>query len=62
MSELEKVVVELDHERTSPRAAANRDGFVHWQVNAAPAGRAEVTLTYTVKRHADVVGLDASSL
>jgi uncharacterized protein (TIGR02231 family) len=58
VSEIEKLAVVFDHDRTDPLAAPDSDGFVHWSLSVPASGRAEVKLTYLVKRHADVVGLE----
>ncbi len=57
VSELEKLVIELDHDRTRPHALPDDDGFIHWSLDLAPLERAEVKLVYTVKKHSDVAGI-----
>jgi len=57
VSELEKVVIELDPEHSAAGAKADEDGIVRLKVSLPPYGRHLCELAYTVKRHSDVVGL-----
>jgi uncharacterized protein (TIGR02231 family) len=57
VSEVEKVKVELDAERTSRGARPDGDGFVTWRVELAPRGHEKLVLAYALRRHESVQGL-----
>jgi uncharacterized protein (TIGR02231 family) len=57
VSEIEKVKIELHPKETSEAKRPDRDGFVDWEVTLAPFGKAKLELCYTLRKHADVVGL-----
>lgn len=57
VSELEKVKISVDGERTRPAARPDADGLVTWKVDLPPRGHQELTLVYEVRKHEDVVGL-----
>ncbi len=56
VSELKYVKVEQDLEKTSPRAKADENGFVHWNVALEGRGRETLKLEYTVSRKKQVEG------
>jgi uncharacterized protein (TIGR02231 family) len=57
VSEIEKLVFELEPELTSPKARADERGFVTWYLDLGAFDTLEVKLGYVVKRHSDVVGM-----
>ncbi|HJL20277.1 MAG TPA: mucoidy inhibitor MuiA family protein [Sandaracinaceae bacterium LLY-WYZ-13_1] len=57
VSELEKVKIDVDREHTTDGRAPDADGMLRWTVELAPFGRDAVDLRWTLRRHADVVGL-----
>jgi hypothetical protein len=57
VSEIEKVEVNFDEKKTSPRATPNEDGFVKWTVDLAARGRTTLELRYVIRRHKDVSGI-----
>jgi uncharacterized protein (TIGR02231 family) len=57
VSELEKVKIAVDAERTTRGARPDGDGFVTWTVDLPPRGHQELTLVYELRKHEDVVGL-----
>jgi uncharacterized protein (TIGR02231 family) len=57
VSELEKVKIEVDDEKTDEGRAPDEDGFVRWMIVLDGLSRRAVELRYTLKRHADVAGL-----
>lgn len=56
VSEIEKVQVSVDREKTSGGKQPDADGFVTWNVNVAGNGHEMVVLRYAVKQHSDVRG------
>ncbi|HEY1067995.1 MAG TPA: DUF4139 domain-containing protein, partial [Pirellulales bacterium] len=56
ISEIEKVQIVFDSQRTTGKLKPDADGFVTWTVALAPFGRALVELWYDVKKSKDVVG------
>ena len=50
VSELKYVKIEQDLEKTSPKARADENGFVKWQVTLEGRGRETLKLEYTVSR------------
>ena len=56
VSEIDKVKIEVDTKETCGRQAADKDGFVHWDLEVAPAAHESLTLRYRVKKHEDVAG------
>ncbi|MCL2723504.1 MAG: mucoidy inhibitor MuiA family protein [Polyangiaceae bacterium] len=57
VSEIEKVEIDFDEKKTTPKAKPDADGFVKWTVDLPARGRASLELRYVVRRHRDVVGL-----
>ena len=57
VSELEKVKIEVDSEKTDEGRMPDEDGFVRWMIVLDGLSRRAVELRYTLKRHADVAGL-----
>lgn len=57
VSEIEKVKIELDGDKTSSGSRPDANGFVAWKVSVPPFGHETISLAYTVKKHEDVVGL-----
>jgi len=57
VSEIEKVKIAVDAERTLPAARPDPDGLVTWTVELPPRGHQDVTLVYELRKHEDVVGI-----
>lgn len=57
VSEIEKVVIEVDAKETTGKRAPDERGFLEWRLALAPLAADEVVLTYRTKHHPDVVGL-----
>ncbi|HET9955044.1 MAG TPA: DUF4139 domain-containing protein, partial [Polyangiaceae bacterium] len=57
VSEIEKVVIELDRELTRPAPTRFESGFVTWQIQLAAYSSLELQLTHIVRRHSDVHGI-----
>ncbi len=57
VSEIEKVEITFDANKTKPRAEPDKDGFLKWKVELPARGRTTLELRYVVKRHRDVAGL-----
>ena len=57
VSEVEKVRIEIDHDKTSGSKAPNSDGIIEWTLELEPFGQRRVQLQYTLRKHEDVVGV-----
>lgn len=57
VSEVEKVRVEPDPEKTTGHMTPNADGFVTWKLTLKPDSREKLVLAYSIHQHGDVVGL-----
>ncbi len=57
VSEIDKVKVVPDRERSSAGKVPDGDGFVDWDVALDPFGQATLDLHYSLAKHQDVVGL-----
>lgn len=57
VSEIEKVKVEPHAKDTTEKKTPDKDGFIDWDVTLEPFGTAAVDVCYTLRKHADVVGL-----
>lgn len=57
VSEIEKVTVTIDEKETSPKAAADDQGIVGWNIALAPKGTQKVRLVYVLVASSDVQGL-----
>ncbi len=57
VSEIDKVRIEVRRDGTTGARRPDDDGIVTWTVDLQPDERERVELTYTIKRHQDVVGL-----
>jgi uncharacterized protein (TIGR02231 family) len=57
VSEIDKVKIELEPDRSTSKVQADGDGFVQWDRVLEPYGRAELKVSYILSRHPDVQGL-----
>ncbi len=57
VSEIDKVKIEVNEQRTTDRKLPDDDGILDWSVSLQPAERRRVKLTYTLKKHSDVQGV-----
>jgi hypothetical protein len=57
VSEIDKVVIQPDVERTTNGHEPDADGFVRWDVVIAPGDRRELELAWTLKHHPSVAGV-----
>ena len=57
VSEIEKVTVTIDEKETSPKAAADEQGIVGWNIALPPKGTQKIRLVYVLVASSDVQGL-----
>jgi uncharacterized protein (TIGR02231 family) len=57
VSEIDKVTIVPDEERTTERRRPDADGFVSWTVQLRPFRHERRELRYTLKKHGDVKGI-----
>ncbi len=57
VSEIEKLRIDVDASATTDRQRPDANGLVHWKVTLPAFGRQTLELGYTVRKHADVVGI-----
>ena len=57
VSEIDKVKIQVDGDKTTGSQKPNENGFLVWQVDLAARGYERIQLQYQVKKHEDVRGL-----
>jgi uncharacterized protein (TIGR02231 family) len=57
VSEIEKVTVEVDSERTRPKAVLDQQGIVAWKIQVPARGTQSVHLAYRIVASSDIQGL-----
>ncbi len=57
VSEIDKVKIEVDPDKTTGQTRPDADGMVRWTVDLAGSGHDTLKLHYLVRKHEDVVGL-----
>ncbi len=58
VSDIDKIKVIPDPDRTTDRAAPDENGFVDWRVTVPGRDLLKIRLYYTIEKHSNVVGLE----
>lgn len=56
VSEIDKVKIEVDSDKTTGGHNADENGFVEWTMDIAPLGQVKIDLCYAIRKHDDVQG------